>query len=402
MSKVIMLGCDVHEQTIAVRFAVGTDPSERKGFLSSRRAELIAWIKEQAARCGAERIVLAYEASNQGFGLYDDLAAAGIECHVLAPTHLPYNSHGRKRKTDDRDAEMLLDEVRGFVLAGRSLPDVWIPDPQTRDDRELVRHRLELGSQRTSVKNQIRNLAKRCQLKFPDWFSHSGDWSKRSRQWLRDVASGAIAGVETSRMGAGFRERLASLLRLYEALSAEIKTTDQAVERLSRAPRYAKPYRKLRLLYGVGLLSAMTFLTELGDLDRFANRRQLAAYLGLIPCSFESGERDDRKGHITRQGSPRLRHVLCQSAWAAVREPRWKAVFERIKRGSPKRNKVAIVGVMRQLAITMWHAARSAELDELLEEAPPKASPGTASSRGTASAQARQKRGSPTPRGTRV
>src|SRR5690606_25847815 len=106
----------------------------------------------------------------RGFGLYDALTEAGIECHVLAPTHLPRTPHCRKNKTDDKDAQMILDELRAHVLAGRKLPRVWVPDPQTRDDREPVRMRLSVAAQRTQVKNQIRTLAKRSQLEFPTWF----------------------------------------------------------------------------------------------------------------------------------------------------------------------------------------------------------------------------------------
>ena len=113
----------------------------------------------------------------------------------------------------------------------------------------------------------------------------------------------------------------------------------------------------------------MTFLTELGDLERFANRRQLAAYLGLVPQAFESGNCHDRKGHITRQGSARVRHMLCQAAWAAVRcSDKWRATYDNLKRGMAQRSKIAIVAVMRRLAITMWQVARSQQVDELLTE----------------------------------
>jgi transposase len=96
----------------------------RKTFASGDVESMIAWLGEFALRHDAPRIVLAYEASGQGFGLYDRLTDAGIECYVLALTHLPHTTHRRKNKTDDKDAEMLLDEVRGYVLAGRKLPTV--------------------------------------------------------------------------------------------------------------------------------------------------------------------------------------------------------------------------------------------------------------------------------------
>lgn len=364
MNKVIMIGCDLHDATMVLRVADGPEDSLRKSFPTDQRDELIAWLKCFAAQRGAERIVFAYEASGQGFGLHDELRDAGIECHVLAPTHLPHSSHSRKRKTDDKDAQMLLEEVRAHVLAGRKLPTVWVPDLQTRDDREAVRLRLRTAEERTRVKNQIRTLSKRWQLRFPSWFTKSGDWSRKSLAWLEEVGEGTREGLQE-----GARVALTSLVTLYRALSEELKRLDQAIVRLSRTPRYARAFRKLKLLPGVGTLTAMTFLTELGDLDRFANRRQLAAYLGLAPSSFESGKRNDRKGHITRQGPAQVRHVLCQASWAAVRcAPGWRETYERIKRGSKSRSKVALVAVMRQLGIAMWQAARSSEWDELLDE----------------------------------
>jgi transposase len=383
MCKVIMIGCDLHDSTTVLMVADGPETPERKGFATSNRAGMIEWMKDFALRRGATRIVFAYEASGQGFGLYDDLTDAGIECHVLAPTHLPHSTHSRKNKTDDKDALMILDEVRAHVLAGRKLPDVWVPDHQTRDDREAVRLRLDLATQRTRLKNQIRNLMKRAALPFPDDFSASGEWSKRSVAWLREVAAGTTGGLR-----AGIRTALASLIELHEGLSMQIKVLDQAITRLSRTERYAEMFRRLKLLSGVGRLTAMVFLTELGDLARFANRRELAAYLGLAPSAYESGERNDRKGHITKQGSSRIRHVLCQAAWAAMRvSPEWRAKYDRIKRGSKSRGRVAVVAIMRQLGVTMWQTARSPELKALLEEKDSRPTPPIK----TTSAQAPQK-----------
>ena len=364
MSKVTMIGCDLHDCWMLLKVAVGSEKPVKKSFQTSQAAEMIDWLKEFARRHDSRRIVFAYEASGMGFGLYDDLRDAGIECHVLAPTHLPHTTHRRKNKTDEKDAEMILDEVRASVLAGRKLPAVWVPDPQTRDDREPLRLRLSLARQRTRIKSQIRCLVKRSKLSLPDWFTHSGDWSKRSVAWLLAVAAG-----DEGNLLPGGRAVLAGLVALYASFSEQLKTVDQVIAELAQSERYAKAFRKLKLIKGVGTLTAMVFLTELGDLNRFANRRQLAAYLGLAPSAFESGECDDRKGRITRQGPAQVRHVLCQAAWTAVRcTDKWKDAYERVKRGTQKRNKVAIVAVMRKLAIAMWHVARSQELDELLEE----------------------------------
>ena len=114
---------------------------------------------------------------------------------------------------------------------------------------------------------------------------------------------------------------------------------------------------------GVATLSAMVFLTEMGDLRRFANRRQIGAYLGLVPSQNESGQADDRKGHITRQGSPRVRKILCQAMWVrmAHHEPT-RAQFEQIEAQAPYRKKTQVVAHMRKLAIRLWHRGLDAQL----------------------------------------
>jgi hypothetical protein len=71
---------------------------------------------------------------------------------VLAPTKLRRSAPDRKQETDERDAGRLLEVRGGPVLAGDRLPAVWIADPQTRDDRELVRGRLDVGEKLSGVK----------------------------------------------------------------------------------------------------------------------------------------------------------------------------------------------------------------------------------------------------------
>ena len=98
----------------------------------------IQFLLEFARKRRCTRIVFVYEASGQGYGLYDLLTAHGIECHVLSPTHLPKTAKGKRNKTDAKDAQMLLEQARSHVLAGNPLPMVWTPPQALRNDRELV------------------------------------------------------------------------------------------------------------------------------------------------------------------------------------------------------------------------------------------------------------------------
>lgn len=360
MSQPIMVACDLHDQTMLLKVAQGRGAAETFSARNTRsgREWLIANLLHRSQTAGGAPLIFAYEASGQGFGLHDELTAAGIACHVLAPTKIARSTELKKIKTDEKDAELLLQLLRGHVLAGNPLPSVWIPDPQTRDDRELVRARIDAADKATAVKSQIKGLLKRRHVARPEGVGQG--WTKAFKAWLRGLLNDAGCGLSS-------RQTLASLLRQLEFLEEELRQLDQALLRLAEAPRYAAAVRKLAQLQGVGVLTALVFLTEVGNLQRFRNRRQISAYLGLTPSSHESGQQNDRKGHITRQGPSRVRRVLCQATWARVRhEGPGQAAYRRLVERNPKRKKIAVVALMRRLGVLMWHRAR-----EGMQEAAP-------------------------------
>jgi transposase len=361
MGNPIMVGCDLHDRSMLLKVAIGDGEPRQMNYQNTPegRRKMVDQLQRLGREEGSERIVFVYEASGQGFGLFDELADAGIECYVLAPTHLPKTPGSRRNKTDERDAQMLLEQCRAYVLAGNHLPTVWIPPPQLRDDRDLLRARLEAAEAAARVKLQTLALLKRNGIDLPDYYLKHRNWTKRFVGWLSEAAALLPSGA-------------AAVLRAYlsrlQQFARELVELDRAVRRLADSPVYQAARRALEQICGVGRLTAMVFLTEMGDLTRFANRRQIAAYLGLCPSSFESGEHQDRKGHITHQGPARLRKVLCQAAWAGVRRDlATRRNWERIRHNNPKRGKKAIVAVMRRLAIRMWHLALTAGVDVALE-----------------------------------
>src|SRR5215467_6363812 len=104
---------------------------------------------------------MAYEASSCGFVLSDEAEALGIKWRVLAPTKMEKSVEQRQHKNDDRDANDVLEKLRGHVLAGNRLPTVWVPDLETRDVRALMRSRLDLTENQTKIRAQIRTQIKR-------------------------------------------------------------------------------------------------------------------------------------------------------------------------------------------------------------------------------------------------
>jgi transposase len=109
--------------------------------------------------------------------------------------------------------------------------------------------------------------------------------------------------------------------------------------------------------------------------QRFRTRRQVAAYAGLVPRRFQSGQMD-RSGRITKRGSPLLRQVLNQAAWMAVRcNPELQAFFLRLGGGQKKRRKQAIVAVMRKLLVIAWALLRDRTRYQARPLPSPKAKP---------------------------
>ena len=163
MDKVLLAGADVHDENMRVRYAVGREEARGQTFANRQKVwpKLVAFLRQEARRGRARRIVFAYEASGVGFTLHDFLRGAGVECYVLAPTQMKRAPQDRRDKTDDKDAMKVLDEVRAHVLAGSKLPAVWVPDAETRDAREVVRARVDIGLKVTRVKVQVQTLLKR-------------------------------------------------------------------------------------------------------------------------------------------------------------------------------------------------------------------------------------------------
>jgi len=207
---------------------------------------------------------------------------------------------------------------------------------------------IDIADNLTAVKLQILSMLKRRGIEKPEW-SRSNSWSKAFVTWLQVTAEATDDFVGPV---------LTSYVVRFELYRDEATRLEREIRRLSQTPRYKAAHEELRKMRGVGLLTAMTFLTEMGDLTRFSNRREVGSYPGLCPASFESGETNNRKGRITRQGPPRLRRMLCQAVWSELRhDPKITQDWNRLHRGKADRRKKAVVALMRQLGIRMWHRA---------------------------------------------
>ena len=280
--KHIFCAIDLHQKKMLAGIAVDRGPIrfyELDTDDAGGVAELLRLWDDLRERHSGSEAWFSYEASGSGFRLADVAREAGYRVSVLAPTNLPMTPKSRTNKTDKRDTVRVMDVVRGHVLAGADLPSAWIPPVELRDDREVVRHRLCLSDKLTEVKNQVHGLLLRNGVKKPA--SLKVNWTHKHLRWLWSL-DGAL--------GQGAYFTLTSYLRELEFYLGEIASVDAAMVELSQSDRYRGPVAALTEISGVAVLTAMVFLTELGDLSRFPNRRALGAYLGLTPRARESGE----------------------------------------------------------------------------------------------------------------
>jgi transposase len=121
----------------------------------------------------------------------------------------------------------------------------------------------------------------------------------------------------------------------------------RGIRELSETEQYADQVRLLRGIPGIGLLTAMIILTELETVNRFENFDKLCSFIGLIPSTHSSGEKENI-GEITHRGNSFLRGALVESSWIAARLDLAlnKSYHDYCKRMEPNK---AIIRIARKL-----------------------------------------------------
>ena len=281
-------------------------------------------------RFKGNHVRIAYEAGPGGFHLYDKLTAEGIECIVTPPSLIPTES-GNKVKTDKKDSYKL-----AKLLESNMLKKVWVLTAEQRAHRQLVRTRRQLVNHRSDVMRQIKSLLLFHGVAVP--FPSHQQWTRRFTQWLHelDLEDGYL------------NNSLEALVKLFDYLSDEKKRLTHEVIQLAREDHYASRVQLLKSIPGVGALSAIEILVELQDMSRFEIADELAAYLGLTPSQYSSGEHI-RMGHMTHMGNSRVRTTLIESSWILInKDSQMREKYEHIKHR--RDGKRAIVAVARTLS----------------------------------------------------
>lgn len=142
------------------------------------------------------------------------------------------------------------------------------------------------------------------------------------------------------------------MVSTYRALTAQIKRLDKEIEELAKTNEYKGDVELLTTVPQIGVLTAMIFLLELGDISRFDRCEEFSSFLGLVPGEWSTGE-NRRKTSRVRWGNKRARTALVETSWWLIgKDPRMRKTYDRIKYRSGHSG-AAIVAVARRLGLAM-------------------------------------------------
>ena len=293
------------------------------------------------------KVTLCYEAGYDGFWLTRFLEQRGIECLVMEPASLQVNRRARRVKTDRIDVENILHTLIAWCRGERHVCSmVVIPSVEEEDLRRTHRERNRLVRERTAHINRIKGLL----------FAQGIRGINVMKDYKTLAPAELITGNGRSlpkRLGREITREIERLALVQEQLVEIEHERDQAPTPCAATER--KRHDLLRL-NGIGPTISAILAREV-YYRRFANRRQVASYIGLAPSPYDSGDGRRSQG-ISKAGNSLVRYSLIQATWLWLRHQPNSALtqwFRHRTEGQSKRVRcIMIVALARKLAIALW------------------------------------------------
>ena len=320
----IHVGVDLHQRFCYMTAVNARGQQMQAGPVTNEKAALRKYFRQFRG----QRVQAAVEAC--GFWpAFREAVEPEVERLVLVHPQRVKAIASARLKNDRVDSETLAHLLRCDLL-----PESWKADRETQARRQQVRLRATLVRQRTRLKNQVHAVLHQQGLHSPatDLFGRKG------RFWLA-----ALKLPETA------RDSVNTCLRMIDGYGEEIQKQNL---HLGEKAKTDERVRWLMTIPGIGEVSAMMLVAEIGEVSRFARKEALCSYAGLVPWVRESAGKAARGG-ITRQGSSRLRWIMVEAAQTATRSSAAvRRYYERL--GRKKHKHVARVAVARKLLIAVY------------------------------------------------
>lgn len=271
----------------------------------------------------------AYEAGCCGYRAHRCFEGYGWRSLVVNPADIFRRGRERHTKTDRIDAQLIARELRDGRLEG-----IVVPDPQREQLRSLFRRRNDLVKDMRQIKSYIKMQLLYYGIKVPEEFDND-HWSHAFRNWLDGLDFEYDTGKEV----------LESRMRSFRFIDREFREVSTRLRKWTKE-HYKLDYMLLRSIPGIGPIVASGILSELGDLRRFGNIKQLAGYVGLSPGIYQSGDTIRHTG-VSMRAHRLIRSYFIEASWQAIRTDPVMQQYYRSHQG--KNVKSVIVKVARKL-----------------------------------------------------
>lgn len=325
-SQTIYVGIDCHLKSWKV--TIRTEEFELSTFSQDPNTEKL--VKHLKKNFPGAVFKCVYEAGFSGFWLQRELEHHGIECIIAHPADIPTMDKEKKQKSDKIDSRKLSRSLRNNEIEG-----IYIPSVDLQEAKSLLRSRVKIVTDLTRVKNRIKFFLMYYGISTDSYADRN--WSKKFIDELYSIKLKTVSG----------QVALNTYLKELDFLTQQRKQLDKAIVELSKTKQFIDNVNLLLKVPSIGITTAMTLLSEIGDIRRFRTLDQLCCYFGLIPNTHSSGE-NDRVGRNTRRGNKFLKYVIIECAWMAIRKDTGLYLYykKQISRIEPNK---AIIKVAKKL-----------------------------------------------------
>ncbi len=296
--KTVFVGIDVHKEDWQVAVY-------HEGIVLGNhrmRADSQQLIEHLNKRYWGASFKCVYESCAWGFELHRELKAADIDCIVVHAADVPGSNKELLNKDDSNDALRLARHYAAGLIHG-----IYIPQEEVQKHRNLIRFRKKLVNDLNRSRNRLKSLLKYQGIIIPEQFDNA-QWSNNFLEWIDHQAERDVL----------LRDTIWLMLEQIKQLRQLLLKAERKVRELMRDKKYNQQARLLMSIPGIGCITAMLFLLEIGNLRRFKSFDQLNSFVGLYPGTFSSGERNRDTGLSFRRHN-QLRTHLVEASWQLIR-----------------------------------------------------------------------------------
>lgn len=294
--QAIYIGLDVHKNSWSVEILTESGYKER--FSQESKADILAAHLRKHYKGATYYSV--YESGFTGFSTHYSLTSLGINNIIVNASDVPCSQKEKLNKSDKVDAGRLARALKNGELRG-----IYILSEEELEFREEVRYRHTIVKENTRWKNRIKCYLYSHGIDYPETFKARGThWSGRFVDWLKEESNTSPS--------------LLHIINSYTSVRRDLAAIEKYLRNFSQKEKHLRSIELLMSIPGIGPITAITFLSEIGNVERFKNERAFASFIGIVPTCHNSGEKESTGG-MTFRGNNHLTRVLIEASWTAVR-----------------------------------------------------------------------------------